>query len=336
MELTGKVDVPVVGSVDKRVLLAVGVGAVGFVGWRYYVAQSATAYDPDAEPVDPGMEDAGILPAVEGAVRPGNDYGLGDGGGDEGTGSYGFRGTTDAQWTQYATAQLTASDQWSYTAIVVALGKFIAGKPLTTTEQQIVQAAIAVAGHPPESPNKPTVPGGDTPITVAPTGLKGTGQATVVTLTWTPVAGAGSYRIYRDGVTQNVGTSLDATAQVGGLDPNTSYRFKVAAVSEAGKTGPGSGWVTVKTVGAKLSAPTSVKATAAGKTSVKLTWKAVSGADGYRAYRQGVAANVGASRDSSMVVGGLRANTTYRFKVAATAGNTTGPSSGWVSVKTKK
>lgn len=334
MELTGKVDVPVVGSVDKRVLLVVGVGAVGFVGWRYYVARSASDYDPDAEPVDPGMEDAGILPAVEGAVRPGGDYGL-PSVGDEGTGSYGFRGTTDAQWTQYATAQLTASDQWSFTAIVTALGKFIAGKPLTTTEQQIVQAAIAVAGHPPESPNKPTVPGGDTPITVAPTGLKGTGAATAVTLTWGPVAGAGSYRIYRKGVTENVGVSNDTTAQVGGLDPNTSYQFKVAAVSEAGKTGPSSGWVTVKTLGAKLTAPTGLKGTST-KNTVKLTWKAVSGADGYRAYRQGVSANVGASRDASMTIGGLRANTTYRFKVAATAGNTTGPSSGWVAVKTKK
>jgi hypothetical protein len=336
MELKGTVDVPVVGAVDKRVLLVVGVGAVGFVGWRYYQSRSAAAYDPDAEPVDPGMEDAGILPAVEGAVRPGNDYGLDDGADDQGTGSYGFRGTTDAQWTQYATAQLTSSEQWSYTAIVTALGKYLNGKPLTTTEQQIVQAAIAVAGHPPQSPTKPVVPGGDTPITVAPTGLKGTGQATAVTLTWSPVAGATSYRIYRQGVTENVGVSADTSAQVGGLNPNTSYRFKVAAVTEGGKVGPGSDWVTVKTAGAKLTAPTSVKATATGKTTVRLTWKPVTGADGYRAYRQGVSANVGASRDASIDIGGLRANTSYRFKVAATAGNTTGPSSGWVSVKTKK
>ena len=74
--LKGDVDLPGVGKVDKRVLAAVGGVAVVFVGWKWWQARSAAAYEGEGEAVEPGFEDGGLLPGVAGAVRPDNGYGL--------------------------------------------------------------------------------------------------------------------------------------------------------------------------------------------------------------------------------------------------------------------
>lgn len=337
MNIKGNVDVPVVGHVDKRVLLGVGAAGAVFVGWKYWQSRSAAAYDPGADAVDPGMEDPGALPSVSGAVRDDNGYGL-PGDNPNTSDSYGFKGTTNSQWTQYAAGQLSqGSDNWSYSTIATALGKFIANKALSTEEQNIVQAAIAVAGYPPEGSHV-IVPGGDTKVTVAPTGLKVTATtSSSVSLAWSPVAGAQSYRVYRSGSSSNVGATdaPNTTFTVGGLEPGKEYSFQVAADSLGDVPGPKSTAIKGKTKAATLKAPTGLKATST-KTSVSLHWTPVSGADSYRAYRYGVAQNVGSSRDASMTIPGLRANTSYKFKVAAVAGPTTGPGSSWVSIKTKK
>ena len=41
---------------------SVGGVAAAFLGWKYYQSRSAAAYDPEAAPVEPGMEDAGVHP----------------------------------------------------------------------------------------------------------------------------------------------------------------------------------------------------------------------------------------------------------------------------------
>lgn len=243
MKLTGKVDVPVLGSVDKRVLLGVGGVAAVFVGWKWWQARSGS-YDPEAEAVDPGFEDGGLLPGVSGAVRPDNDYGL-PGDNEESTDDYGFTGKTNSQWTQYVTTQLVQSDRWSYTDIVTALGQFLANKPLTTDQIAIVQAAIAIAGYPPEGSHV-IIPGGNTPILVAPTGLTGTADSdTAVSLRWSAVAGASGYQVFR-GSAQAASVS-GTSATVTGLAPSGSYDFQVAAVAGGGQVGPKSSTVRVKT-----------------------------------------------------------------------------------------
>jgi chitodextrinase len=339
MDLKGTVDVPVVGSVDKRVLVGVGGVAAVFIGWKYYQSRNADAYDPDAEPVDPGMEDPGILPAVDGAVRPGNDYGLPDGSDNSGSGSYGFTGRTDSQWTQYATGQLTASESWSYTAIVSALGKYLKGKALSTDEQTIVQAAIAVAGYPPEHPNQPIVPGGNTKITVAPTGVKVISKtSTTVVLGWNPVAGASAYRAYRSGASTNVGTidHPNTSMTVSGLQPNTEYSFQVAADSMGDVPGPKSATVKARTLPVSLKAPTGVKVSSIAATAATVSWSKVSGATGYRIYLNGHQRGSADGGLSSYRVTGLSKKTRYSVTVKAdTSNQEPGPSSKPVTFTTK-
>lgn len=336
MKLSGTVDVPVVGAVDKRVLLGIGGVAAVFVGWKWWQSRNSAAYDPEAEPVDPGMEDPGLLPGVSGAVRPGNDYGLPDGGGKGSTDDYGFTGKTNSQWTQYATNQLVQSDRWGYQDIVTALGKFVSRRALSTSDQAIVQAAIAVAGNPPEG-SLVIIPGGDTKVTVAPTGLKVVSTtSTSVTLSWGSVAGATSYQIYRSGASGNVGTSNSPTFTVSGLQPATSYSFQVAATSMSDAPGPKSSTVTVKTAGVTLKAPTGVKVSSVTKTTATVSWTKVANAQYYRIYVNGKPRGSADGGLSSYRITGLSGKTRYYVQVA---GDTTtanpGPPSAKVNFTTK-
>lgn len=339
MDLKGQVDVPVVGSVDKRVLIGVGGVAAVFIGWKYYQSRSAAAYDPSAEPVDPGMEDPGVLPGVAGAVSPDNSYGLPDSSSGNTSDSFGFHGTSDSQWTQYATAQLTASDSWTYTAIVTALGKYLKGKALSSDEQLIVQAAIAVAGPAPEHPNQPVVPGGNVKITVAPSGLKVVSTTTnSVVLSWSPVAGAQSYRAYRSGASTNVGTTdaPNTTMTISGLQANTEYSFQVAADSMGDVPGPKSTAVKGKTKAVSLKAPTGVRVSSIAATAATVSWGKVSGATAYRIYVNG---NVRGAADgglSSYRVTGLAKKTRYSVQVVAdTTNQEPGPKSKAATFTTK-
>ncbi|MER7953065.1 fibronectin type III domain-containing protein [Streptomyces sp. NPDC096079] len=263
--LQGEVQLPGVGGVDKKVLIGVGALAAVFVGWRYYQARQGAAAE---EPTDPGFEDGGTLPGVSGAVRDGNDYGLpeGDGSGSGGgsVDDYGFHGTTNSQWTQYVAAKLSQDDKWSYATILAALGQYLADKPLTKAQIEIVQAAFAVGGNPPVGYHS-VIPGGDVAVIVAPGGLIGVpGSDTAVSLRWNAVAGVTGYRVYRNG-TEAMSTS-GPSASVTGLSPATSYSFAVAAVSSGGQVGPKSATVSVRTMAKKTPSapPTAPKPT--GKT----------------------------------------------------------------------
>ncbi len=69
----------------------------------------------------------------------------------------------------------------------------------------------------------------------APTGLKaGTVTSSGVALSWSPVTGATSYAVYRDGV--KVQTLSGTSATVSGLSPSTAYAFQVTAINDAGES----------------------------------------------------------------------------------------------------
>lgn len=79
----------------------------------------------------------------------------------------------------------------------------------------------------------PGVDAGQPPA--APTGLKaGAVTSSSVALTWSPVAGATSYAVYRDGTKAQTVTGTSAT--ISGLSPSTAYGFQVAAVNDAGES----------------------------------------------------------------------------------------------------
>lgn len=170
--LSGEVTLPGIGAVPKKALYPIAAVAVGYVGYRYYAARQAGT-DPGTDPAS-DFTDGGLDPSVIGAVSPDNSYGLGGGSttSDPGTtSSYGFSGTTNAQWTQYALTQLEVSDTWSTTDILAALGAYLSRTPLTAAQLQIVNAAVAIAGYPPV--------GGSIPITTVPPGTDpGTGTGT--------------------------------------------------------------------------------------------------------------------------------------------------------------
>ncbi|MGW0286966.1 chitinase [Streptomyces sp. NPDC003236] len=69
----------------------------------------------------------------------------------------------------------------------------------------------------------------------APTGLRtGTVTSSSVALSWSAVAGATGYAVYRDGV--RVQTASGTSATVTGLTPSTAYGFQVTATNDAGES----------------------------------------------------------------------------------------------------
>lgn len=81
-----------------------------------------------------------------------------------------------------------------------------------------------------------TGPGGETGQPPAPpTGLTaGSVTASSVALSWSPVAGATGYAVYRDGT--RVSTVTGTSTTVTGLAPSTAYAFQIAALNDAGES----------------------------------------------------------------------------------------------------
>lgn len=339
----GTMHLPKIGAVKKKPVLIIGGAAAAYVLWRYWQASQAGATDSATTDADgDGYADEGTIPAVTGQ-GPVTGYAPADT--STSSDSYGFTGTTNSQWSQYASDRLSgASDKWSYGDIVAALGAYLANRPLTSVQQEIVQAAKALAGEPPEGTH-PIISGGDVPITVAPTGLKvDSTTATSVTLSWNAVAGAGYYRAYRSGASTNVGATDGTSITVSGLKPATDYTFQVAADTTSGKPGPKSAAVHGKTKAVSLAKPGGVKISSVSKTTAVISWSKVSGAEYYRIYiddptRTGGMVNHGSADagKTSYTITGLKPNTSYKAAVAAdTTNQTPGPKSGSISFRTKK
>lgn len=237
--LSGNVDVPGLGPVKKKTVAIVGGLAAVFVLWRYWQARAAAEEPVPGDSDGDGFADGGTLPSVSGAVSDDNSYGLPtDGaGGTTSPDSYGFTGTTNSQWTQYAATQLSGSEDWSYTMILSALGKYLNGKPLDPTDMEIVQAAIALAGYPPVGQH-PIIPAASSPSVSlpAPGGLRASNLShNYVRLDWNAVSGADKYIVRRNGTV--IETSGDTQMGVKNLSPKTTYSFTVNARGLDGKEG---------------------------------------------------------------------------------------------------
>jgi hypothetical protein len=248
------VDVPQVGPVNKRIVVGVVVGVGGFVGYRYWQAKkTATATDSAAatDTTNPDFTNTNSDPsAVLGAVSPTNSFG------DSSTGtttpiadssSYGFNGTTNDQWTQYAASQLAQADQWSYADIVTALGLYLEEMPTTPMQQQIVSSAVAVAGYPPvghhvliSTPVTTTPPVAAPPATSTSGGPVGVpGKATVsnitktsATFTWPAVPNAVGYIVNTDAKTYKVTGTSKTVADY--KTPGKRYNVQIQAVASDG------------------------------------------------------------------------------------------------------
>ena len=150
--------------------------------------------------------------------------------------------------------------------------------------------------------------------------VKAEGGDRQITLTWSAVAGATKYGVYK--VVNGKYTKLDlnvtgTTYTVNGLAEGTEYTFFVQAYTTKWLAGSDESCATARTNGA-LTYP-AVKATA-GTNSVTLTWSEVSGVTKYGVYRYAngkytkLDLNV---TGTTYTVNGLAANTEYTFFVQA-------------------
>lgn len=333
MASESEVDVPKVGPVKKRTLVIIGGGFAVFLAWRYYAASSGLE-EASEDGGDPGFEDDGTIPAVDGAT---DWYGAGGGSTGDGTASEQPTIRTNAQWSQYARDQLLATDTYSGSLISSALGKYLSGKPLSAKEVEVVQAAIAYAGYPPVGTHI-VVPGGDAKVTTAPTGLRVTGKtATTVSLAWNKMDGVDAYRAYRSGSATNVGTTDGGNTSIviGGLQPNTAYSFQVAGDSFGSTPGPKSNPVRTTTAKVTLAKPSTPSVSSVTATTARVSVRPVSGATRYGWYLNNVAH--GSSDGPAYTLQGLKRGTRYSLTVAAdTATQGPGPRSGARSFTTKK
>lgn len=145
-------------------------------------------------------------------------------------------GTTDVSaWTQSPGAwkQLTTSFRTgpSTTSVTVYTHGWY-GQPAHYTDD------LTLIGPDPGGPGQPLPPAAPTGLTAA------ASSSTSVSLSWTPVPGATSYTVHRDGAAPLPATSAQAT--VTGLTASTIYTFRVGAVNAAGES-PTSAPVSVTT-----------------------------------------------------------------------------------------
>ena len=157
--------------------------------------------------------------------------------------------------------------------------------------------------------------------------ISATKKQTEIKLTWKAVDGAVGYRVYvlntKTGKYKTLAKYVKGktTYTVKDLKAGTNYKFAVKAY---GKDGDTIVWATTYTEASftTLVSKTSKITATPAKTSVKLTWKAVSGADGYRVYvyntktkKYSTVATV--KGKTTYTVKDLKAGTSYTFAVKA-------------------
>lgn len=140
--MTDPVTVPGTGQqVSRRNLVVGGVVAVGLVlgviVYRHKRATSAANATPTVDTT------TGSTLAADGSYQNPNPVRTQDNTVD----LTGNQVTTNAQWTQYALAQM---GNWDPSFVQVALGLFLADQPLTSDQATVVRTAEGLAGPPPE------------------------------------------------------------------------------------------------------------------------------------------------------------------------------------------
>lgn len=177
---------------NRKTYLVVGGVAAAFVAYRWYQARASSA---TATPTDTTMDSGSVTDAAGGSYGPGNvQYG----GADITTPSE--TPTTNAQWTSVA-VQALINTGYDGAAVQAALGRFLTDQTLSTDQETIVRAAIAVAGNPPVGTHTITHIPTPTPATpTAPSQAPGnlhtrSSTATGFTAQWNAVPGATRYRV---------------------------------------------------------------------------------------------------------------------------------------------
>jgi fibronectin type 3 domain-containing protein len=166
-------------------------------------------------------------------------------------------------------------------------------------------------------------------IPTVPTSLTATPGSGSVTLSWTAVSGATSYKIYQGSSAGAEGTTPVATGVTGtsytvtGLTNGTTYYFVLAAMNSAGTSAVSVEASATPSYAAGLPAAPVLTASA-GNGQATLSWAAIDGATGYNVYQATNAGGEGTTPIATGITGttytatGLTNETTYFFEVSAT------------------
>lgn len=253
--------VPGIGTVEQKYVIAGGALVAGVVGYAWWKNRSAaadssatdtsTGTDTSATDVgasdastayDPSSYDTGSMYDYSGSVPV---YQSPTGYFPPPFSSSTQAPTSDAEWN--AAAESVLQDRGvDAAAASAALGRYQANLCLSETQADYVRQAVAAVGDTPQTQHHisicPSGSGGgggsSSPAGKSLPGPKGlhvtSTTKTTVGLAWSPVSGAAGYRIYRNGVGTNIGTSTGASFRVSGLHSHTTYKFHVRAVGHDG------------------------------------------------------------------------------------------------------
>ena len=179
------------------------------------------------------------------------------------------------------------------------------------TQYVYTVTASNVGGESPASSSATATPALP-PAPATPTGLSATAGNAQVSLSWSTVATATGYKVYRDGsllASPTTNSFVDSTA-VNGM----TYSYTVSATNDGGESSQSSAKSAMPQMAAP-NAPTNLLATA-GNAQVSLTWSSVATATSYKILRNGV--QVGTSNTASYTDTGLTNGTSYTYTVKAT------------------
>ncbi len=151
---------------------------------------------------------------------------------------------------------------------------------------------------------------------------------TKVKLSWPKVAGVKGYQIYRSGSYKGKYTriaTIDKNSTLSytdsGLTPNKAYFYKIRAYGTAGKTTQYSKFSSIAGITPRLEAPAIKSVSGISTDKAKLSWKEVTGAQGYRIYRssslKGPYKLAGTASKNTFTDTGLSRKKTYYYKVRA-------------------
>lgn len=188
--MTEQVDVPAVGRVDKKWVIA-GVAVVGaVVGYAWWKRRQGSA-GPSSYAVD---TTSGSVGSGTGYVNPAPTPGPADSGASKPP-------ATDPEWTQRAIAELGNIGVDAGFASS-ALGKYLNHTALTADEADIVRRAWALLGRPPQSPlltytlTSSASTNGTSSTDLKPPALRITSlDRGGMRVNWEPVSGASGYAI---------------------------------------------------------------------------------------------------------------------------------------------
>jgi len=177
----------------------------------------------------------------------------------------------------------------------------------------------------PSGPAQATTLDGTPPTVPANLSATATGTSTI-DLTWSPSAdpetGVVGYRVFRNG--SQIGSTDQTTFTDSGLNPATTYDYRVRAVNGEGLESGLSNEDSATTLDATgPTTPTNLEASPAGTNRIDLTWTASSdpetGIAGYRIFRDG--SQVGQTAQTSFTDTGLSPATEYEYRVRAVNGD---------------